>query len=291
MGLRVVWDVVREAGGAWLDDRAPRIAAALAFFTALSIAPILVIALAMAGAAYGDGARGEVAAKLTGLVGEEAAVGVGELVANARWPDAGAVAVVVSLVTLVVGATGVFVELQEALNDVWGVRPKPGRPVRTFVRARVGALAMGVAIGVLLLASLVLTTATDAVGRYATGTVPGAGTAVLGVNLVTLFVFEAFLFGMIFKFLPNTKLHWRDLVVGAVLNAALFTAGKVLIGLYLRHTVSLSGFGAAGSLMAFLVWLYYSALVFVFGAEVTKVTARRGGRAIRPTSRAEAVGG
>jgi len=291
MGLRVIWDVVREAGEAWLDDRAPRIAAALSFFTALSIAPLLVIALAMAGAAYGEGARGEVAAKLTGLVGEEAAVAVAEIVANARWPDAGVVAIVVSLVTLVVGATGVFVELQEALNDVWGVRPKPGRPVRTFVLARVAGLVMGVAIGVLLLASLVLTTATEAVGRYAAGTVPGAETVVRGANLVTLFGVEAFLFGMIFRFLPNTRLHWRDVGVGALLTAALFTAGKLLIGLYLRHTVSLSGFGAAGSLMAFLVWLYYSALVFVFGAEVTKVTARRGGRAIRPTSRAEVVRG
>ncbi|QDU19522.1 YihY/virulence factor BrkB family protein [Urbifossiella limnaea] len=291
MKLRVIWDVVREAGEAWLDDRAPRIAAALAFFSALSIAPLLVIALAMAGAAYGDRARGEVAAKLTGLVGEEAAAAVGEIVANARWPEAGVVAIVVSLVTLVVGATGVFVELQEALNDVWGVRPKPGRPVRTFVLARVASLGMGVAIGILLLASLVLTTATEAAGRYAAGTVPGAELAVRGANLVTLFGFEAALFAMLFKFLPHTKLHWRDVGVGALLTAVLFTVGKVLIGVYLRHTVALSAFGAAGSLMAFLVWLYYSALVFVFGAEVTKVTARRGGRAILPTRNAEAVKG
>lgn len=136
MRLLVIWAVVYEAGDAWLDDRAPRIAAALAFFTALSIAPLLVIALLIAGTAYGEeAARGEVAGKLTGLVGEQAAAAVEEIVANSRGPGTGAVALVVSLVTLVVGATGVFVELQEALNDVWKVRPKPGRPVRTFVRA------------------------------------------------------------------------------------------------------------------------------------------------------------
>jgi membrane protein len=148
MRLRVIWAVVYEAGDAWLDDRAPRIAAALAFFTALSIAPLLVIALLIAGAAYGEeAARGEVAGRLTGLVGEQAAGAVEGLVANSRGPGTGGVAVALSLVALGVGATGVFVELQEALDDVWGVRPRPGRPVRTFVRARLTSLVMGVGSG------------------------------------------------------------------------------------------------------------------------------------------------
>jgi membrane protein len=292
MGLRGIWAVVWEAGDAWLDDRAPRIAAALAFFTALSLAPLLVIVLVIAGSVYGDGAaRGEVAAKLTGLVGEQGAAAVQEIVANARGPGTGAVTIVVSLVTLVVGATGVFVELQEALNDVWKVRPKPGRPFRTFARARLGALGMGVAVGVLMLVSLVLTTAAEAGGRYAAGTVPGVGAGVRAVNLVTLFGVEAVLFALIFKFVPNTKLGWRDVAVGALLTAVLFTVGKLLIGAYLRYTGSLSGFGAAGSLMAFLVWIYFSALVLIFGAEVTKVTARRAGRTIVPTASAEVIRG
>jgi membrane protein len=292
MGLRGIWSVIWESGDAWLDDRAPRIAAALAFFTALSIAPLLVITLVIAGSVYGAGAAsGEVAEKLTGLVGEQAAAAVQEIVANAHGPGTGAVAIVVSLVTLLVGATGVFVELQEALNDVWKVRPKPGRPFRTFARARLGALGMGVAIGVLMLVSLILTTAAEAVGRYATGMVPGAGAGVRAANLVTLFGVEVVLFAMIFKFVPNTKLAWRDVWMGALLTAVLFTIGKLLIGAYLRHTGSLSAFGAAGSLMAFLVWIYFSALVLVFGAEVTKVTAQRAGRAIKPTASAEVIRG
>ncbi|MBP3959855.1 YihY/virulence factor BrkB family protein [Gemmata sp. G18] len=290
MGLRGVWAVVWEAGDAWLDDRAPRIAAALAFFTALSMAPLLVIALLIAGAVYGaEAARGEIAERLTGLVGEQAAAAVEVIVANARGPGTGAVAVVVSLITLFIGATGVFVELQEALNDVWKVRPKPGRPLRTFARARLTSLVMGIGIGVLMLASLVLTTVIEAVGQYAASTVAGTATVVQVVNLVALFGVEALLFAMIFKFLPNARLGWRDVGMGALLTAVLFTIGKFLVGTYLRYTGSLSGFGAAGSLMAFLVWIYFSAMVLVFGAEVTKVTARRAGRAVVPTDNAEVI--
>jgi len=284
MGLPVIWSVFREAGEAWLDDRAPRIAAALAFFTALSLAPLLVITLLIAGAAYGAGARGDVAAKLVDLVGEQGAEAVEEIVANAHGRGTGIVAITVSVFAMVIGATGVFVELQEALNDVWKVRPKPGRPVRTYFRARLVSLIMGVGIGLLMLVSLILTSATEAIGRYA-----GAGSVMQVANLVALFAAETFLFGMIFKFLPNIRLHWRDVGTGAVLTAVLFTLGKLLIGLYLSHTASLSGFGAASSLMAFLMWIYFSALVLVFGAEVTKVTAQRAGRKVMPTESAEVV--
>ncbi|OWK42120.1 YihY/virulence factor BrkB family protein [Fimbriiglobus ruber] len=291
MKLLVIWTVVYEAGEAWLDDRAPRIAAALAFFTALSLAPLLVIALLIAGAVYGsEAARGEVAGKLTGLVGEQAAAAVEEIVANSRGPGTGVLAITISLVTLVIGATGVFVEMQEALNDVWKVRPKPGNPLRTFALARLTSLGMGIGIGFLMLASLILTTATEAVGRYAAESVPGAKVITEVANLAALFAAETLLFAMIFKFLPNAILNWRDVGMGAVLTTILFTVGKYLIGIYLKHTGSLAGFGAAASLMAFLVWIYFSALVLVFGAEVTKVTARLAGRAILPTAGAEAIG-
>ena len=264
----------------------------LAFFTALSLAPLLVIALVIAGAAYGaEAARGEVAGKLAGLVGERPAAAVEEIVAHAHGPGTGAVAIAVSVVTLIIGATGVFVELQEALNDVWKVQPKPGRPIRTFARARLASLGMVIGIGFLMLVSLILTTATEAVGRSAAGTVPGASAVVQVANLVALFVVEAFLFGMIFKLLPNAKPSWRDVGTGALLTAVLFNLGKYLIGTYLRYSGSLSGFGAASSLMAFLMWIYFSALVLIFGAEVTKVTARRAGRPIIPTENAEVIRG
>jgi membrane protein len=291
MRFREIWDVVYEAGDSWLDDRGPRIAAALAFFTALSLAPLLVIALVIAGAAYGESARGEVSGKLTGLVGEQAATAVEEIVANARNRGTGAVSIAISLITLIIGATGVFVELREALNDVWKVHPKPGTPVRTFARARLASLGMVVAIGFLMLVSLILTSATEAIGQYVAGTVPSTRTLVEMANLVALFLVEAFLFAMIFKLLPNAKVSWRDVATGSLLTAVLFNIGKFLIGTYLSHTGTLSGFGAAASLMAFLMWIYFSALVLIFGAEVTKVTAKRAGRKIKPTESAEVIRG
>jgi membrane protein len=289
MRFSVIWKVVQEAGESWLDDRAPRIAAALAFFTALSLAPLLVIALVIAGTAYGESARGEVASKLTGLVGEEAATSVETIVENAHGQGARAVSISISLVTLLIGATGVIVELREALNDVWKVQPKPGTPIRTFARARLASLGMVVAIGFLMLVSLILTSATEAIARYAAGTVPGTRILLVIANLAALFVVEAFLFGMIFKLLPNAQVSWQDVGTGALLTAVLFNFGKYLIGTYLRYSGSLSGFGAASSLMAFLMWIYFSALVLIFGAEVTKVTAKLAGREIKPTKSAEAI--
>ena len=185
MRVKVLWEVVREAGEAWLDDRAPRIGAAIAFFTALSLAPILVIALVIAGLVYGEGAaRGEVADQLAGLVGAEAAKTVEGVLANSRAPRAGVAALAVSLLTLFVGATGVFVELQEALNDVWKVRPRPGRPVRTFVRGRLLSFGMVLGVGFLLLVSLVLGTAVEAAGRYAAGRVLGSAAALQAANFL-----------------------------------------------------------------------------------------------------------
>jgi membrane protein len=291
MRVNALWGIVREAGEAWLDDRAPRIGAAIAFFTALSLAPILVIALVIAGLVYGDeAARGEVAGQLAGLVGEEAARTVEGAVATSRAPRAGA-ALVVSLLTLFVGATGVFVELQEALNDVWKVRPRPGRPVRTFVRGRLVSFGMVLGVGFLLLVSLVLGTAVEAAGRYASGQVFGSATALQAANHLVVFTAEVFLFGMIFKVLPDADLAWRDVLTGAVLTAVLFNLGKYLVGLFLGYSGVASAFGAAGSLMALLVWIYFSALVLVFGAEVAKVTATRAGRRIPPAAHAEVVPG
>lgn len=291
MRVKALWEVVRDAGDAWLDDRGPRIGAAIAFFTALSLAPILVISLVIAGLVYGEGAaRGEVADQLAGLVGAEAAKTVEGVLANSGAPRAGAAAIALSLLTLFVGATGVFAELQEALNDVWKVRPRPGRPVRTFVRGRLLSFGMVLGVGFLLLVSLVLGTAADAAGRSA-ARVLGSAAALQAVNLLLVFAVEVFLFAMIFKVLPDADLAWRDVWTGAVVTAVLFNLGKYLIGLYLGYSGVTSAFGAAGSLVALLVWIYFSALVLVFGAEVAKVTAARAGRRIPPAANAEPVPG
>jgi membrane protein len=292
MRVKVIWAIVREAGEAWMDDRAPRIGAAIAFFTALSLAPILVIALSLAGLVYGDeAARGEVSDQLAGLVGPDAAKTVEGVLANPRAPRVGAVALAVSMITLVVGASGVFGELQDALNDVWKVRPKPGRPVRTFLRGRVLSFVLVVGVGFLLLVSLVLTTALEAGGRYAADRLPGSADWFQAAHLLLALAAEVFLFGMIFKALPDVALAWKDVANGAVLTAVLFNIGKYLTGLYLAHSGVASAFGAAGSLMGFLVWIYYSALALIFGAEVAKVTAERAGRRISPAEHAEVIPG
>ncbi len=288
MRVKAIWEILREAGVAWLDDRAARIGAAIAFFTTLSLAPILVIALVIAGLVYGEeAARGEVAETLTGLVGNEEAKTIEGVLANSRTPRGGVVALSVSFLIMFIGATGVFIELQEALNDVWKVRAKPGRRVRTFLHDRFLSFVIVLGVGFLLLVSVVLNAALEAVGQSTTGRVFGSTVAIQAANIVLTFAVEVILFGMIFKVLPYAKLAWRDVGAGAIFTAILFNFGKYLIGLYLAHSSVTSAYGATGSLMALLVWIYYSVLVFVFGA---KVTAAHAGRRMTPTANAEATG-
>lgn len=292
MTLKSLWEIVRDAGEAWIDDRAPRIGAALAFYTALSLSPILVIALAVAGLVYGEeAARGELTVQIRALVGNALAETVEGVLANSGKPGTSIPALAVGLVTLFLGATGVFNELQEGINDVWKVRPKPGRPVWTFLRSRFLSFAMVLSIGFLLVVSMGLSTAVEVVGRYATSLLPGVSALIQVVNFTLTFLIEAFLFGMIFKVLPDAKLLWRDVATGALLTAMLFTLGKYLIGLYLTVGSVGSAFGAAGSVVALLAWIYYSTQILLFGAEVTKVVAEKAGRRIAPSHGAEAVPG
>ncbi len=292
MSLRTFWIVIRQAGEAWIDDRAPRIGAALAFYTALSLSPLLVILLAIAGLAYGeDAARGEVSDQIKGFVGESGAAAVEAVLANAKKPESGVLALIVGIVTLLIGATGVFGELQEAMNDVWKVRSKRGRPIMTYLKTRFLSLGMVVGVGFLLLVSLTLSTALEAVGRYATGLLPGMAGLLQILNFLVTFGIETFLFGMIFKVLPDANLAWRDVAFGASITAVLFNIGKYVIGLYIGITSVGSSFGAAGSVVAFLVWIYYSTQIVLFGAEITKVVAERAGRRIAPSSGAEAIPG
>ena len=292
MALRTLWDVVRQAGEAWIDDRAPRIGAALAFYTALSLSPLLVILLAVAGLIYGEeAAGGGVARQIESIVGPDEAQTIQSVVANANKPRTGFVALALGVVTLLVGAMGVFGELQEAMNDIWKVRRKPGRPISTFLRTRLLSFSMVVGIGFLLVVSLVLSTALEAVRQYFTGLMPGMAGALQVFNFLLTLLIESFLFGMIFKVLPDARLAWRDVAFGAFLTAGLFTAGKYLIVLYLGFGGVGSAFGAAGSVVALLVWFYYSTQILLFGAEVTKVVAERAGRRIAPAPGAEAVPG
>jgi membrane protein len=274
-------DLVKLAARKWLADRAPRLGAAVAFYSMLSLAPLLVITVAVVGLAFGEGtARAQVLEQARALVGPQGADAVAAMLEHARRPGAGLLASVLSFATLLFGASGVFGELKDALNTIWGVEPPPGGGIGRFLRDRALAFAMVLLIGFLLLAALVVTTVLARVAPSLAGSVPGLAWALRGANFLISLGVYALLFALIFRVLPDAQIAWRDVWVGAVLTAALFAVGTHAIGLYLSEAGVGSPYGAAGSLAVLLVWVYYSAQVLFFGAEVTQVYANRYGSRI-----------
>lgn len=292
MSLREIGSLLREAGKEWAEDNATRLSAALAFYTILSIAPLFVIAVAIAGAVFGhDAATGALTDQLRGLLGDAGAEVAKTTVEHADEPKSGTLATIIGVVTLLFGASGVFGELQGALNAIWNVKPKPDRGIWGKVRDRFLSFGMVLVVGFLLLVSLVITTALTAFGGYLEGLAPGAPVLMHAANFVLSFLVVTALFALIFKFLPDAEITWRDVWFGAVVTAILFTIGKYGIGLYLGKSAPGTPFGAAGSLVAFVVWVYYSGLIVFFGAELTQVTARHAGREIKPTENAVRASG
>ena len=274
MNVRAGWELLKTAASDWVADDAPRLGAALAFYTMLSIAPLLVVVTTIAGFVYGaQAARGELVQQLQGLVGQQGAEALQTMLANAYHPAAGIIASVIGIIVLLLSATGVFVELQSSLNRIWAVRGRAAGGVLGFVRTRLLSFLMILAIGLLLLALLALSAVLTAVGHY----VAGDGSAALwqGVNIVVSLGVITVLFALIFKVLPEAQVAWKDVWIGAAVTAVLFTIGKYLIGLYLTTSAVGSTYGAAGSLAVFLVWVYYSAQIVFFGAELTQAYADR----------------
>lgn len=288
MRLKDAWTALREAATGWVDDNATRLSAALAFYTILSIAPLFVIAIAIAGMAFGEeAATGALTDQLRGLLGDAGAEVAKTTVEKADKPKAGTIATIIGIVTLLFGAAGVFGELQGALNTIWNVKLKPGVGIWAKVKQRFLSFGMVLVIGFLLLVSLVMTTALTAFGGYLEGQAPGVPTLMRLANFVLSFAVVAALFALIFKYLPDAQVAWKDVWFGALVTAALFTVGKYLIGLYLGTAGVGTPFGAAGSMVAFVVWVYYSGLIVFFGAELTQVAAKRAGREIKPAENAE----
>lgn len=291
-GWRAAWQIIRETASDWSEDNASRLAAALAYYSLLSLAPLLVIAVAVSGFFLGDeAARGQVVGELSAILGAEAAKGIQAIVASAQSPAAGMWSTIVGVVTLFIGASGVFGELQSSLNTVWEVKARPGLGFWRQVRIRFFSFTMVLGVAFLLLVSLILTTAVSAVGAKLSQAValPGGELLWQGVNaLVSLFVIAG-AFGLIFKFVPDVKVAWRDVWVGAMVTAVLFTLGKSLLGLYLGKAAVGSAYGAAGSIVALVVWVYYATQIFLLGAEFTQVQARRNGRQIEPSRYAVSI--
>jgi membrane protein len=288
MKLREVWTIGKEAGSGWAEDNASQLSAAVAFYTILSLAPLLVIVTAIVGWVLGpEVASGQLHQQLQGLLGDGGAEVAKTAAENANKPKTGIFATIIGVCTLLYGASGVFTSLQTALNTVWHVKPKPGRGIWATIRDRFLSFGMVLVVGFLLLVSLVITTALTAVGGYLGGLMPGIPVLLHVLNFVVSFVVVAALFALIFKYLPDVKISWRDVWFGALVTSALFTLGKYLIGLYLAKAAPGSAYGAAGSVVAFVVWVYYSGLIVFFGAELTRVTAAHAGRQIEPAEGAE----
>ncbi len=272
----------------WSNDKAPRLGAALAYYTVFSLAPLLVVALAVVGLAFEqEAAEGSVYETMRELVGAEGARLIETMVERAGRGGRGIWATILGLSLLLFGATTVFAQLQDALNEIWRVKPKKRSGWWSLLRSRLLSLGLVVGIGFLLLVSLMMSTMLAVVGNYLQNVLPGGDTLWRLLNALISFGVITFLFAAIYKVLPDARIRWRDVMLGAAVTAFLFTVGKYLIGLYIGNSSFGSVYGAAGSLVVILVWVYYSAQIVFLGAEFTQVWARRHGRSIAPEPFAE----
>lgn len=271
MDIKQIGGLVKTAFSSWVDDYAQSMGAALAYYTMFSIAPLLLIVISIAGLIFGaDAARGEIFGQLRGLMGEQGALAVQSLLESVSKPAQGISATIIGAVLLLVGATTVFGELQDALDRIWRApeRDRSGG-IWGLLRSRVLSFGMILGIGFLLMVSLVLSAVLAAMGKWWGGIFGGWETLATAVNFFVSFALTTAVFAMIYKIMPRVKIDWRDVWIGAAVTALLFAIGKLLIGLYIGKSGVTSGFGAAGSLVAMLLWVYYSAQIFLMGAEFT----------------------
>jgi membrane protein len=274
-----IWQLIRATFQEWQDDQASRLAAALSYYTVFSIAPLLIIVISLVGLVIGQReAQGQIVTQIAGYVGAESAGFIEGMLQQMSQPRDSIIATVIGVITLLLGATGVFGELQASLNQIWDVPPKQQsaqQGVKSLVFTRVLSFGMVLAVGFLLLVSFVISTAVTAATTWVIGDRVTIAFISQALNFVVGFAVITLLFALIFKFLPDTKIHWRDVWPGAIVTSLLFTVGRLLISLYLSHSSTASVYGAAGSLVVLLLWVYYSAQILFFGAEFTQVFSRR----------------
>ncbi len=283
-----IWTLLKSAANGYIADNSLSRGAAIAYYTVFSLAPVLVIVIAVAGLVFGaDAARGAIVAQMGGLMGEQGAAAVQTMIKGASNRASGGIATAIGIVTLLITASGVFSEMQAALNDVWRAQPHSGT-VTQLVKVRLISLGLVMALGFLLMVSLVVSAGLTALGTWLNGLFPGAPLLLRALSLLVSFALLAVLFALIYKMLPDTRLAWRDVIVGGIATALLFTIGKYLIGLYIGSSNAATSFGAAGALAVVLLWIYYSSQIFLFGAQFTRAYAdilhgrREGGSPAQP---------
>jgi membrane protein len=271
-----IWPLFKQAVQAWSADYAPSMGAALSYYTLFSIAPLLLIVIAVAGLFFGDeAARGEITSGLSGLMGEEGGKAIEDMIASASKPAEGIIATVTGVFVLILGATTVFGELQNSLDRIWRAPAREAGGVWRLLRSRLLSIGMILGIAFLLMVSLVLDTVLNALGKM-WGT-EGWQVLAQGVNFAVGFALTTTVFALIYKLMPRARIEWHDVWVGALVTAALFTVGKFLISLYIGRSAVASSFGAAGSLAVVMIWVYYSAQIFLLGAEFTWVYSHEHG--------------
>ncbi len=290
--------ILQRTGAGWWNDNVPRLGASLAYYTLFALAPILIVAITIAGVFFGaEAVQREVTGQIQGLVGEHGARAVQAMLEGAHQRSGNGVATAIGLTTFFLGATGAFLELQTALNAIWRVKPKPGAGIKQMLFQRLVSFGLVIGVGFLLLVSLLVSAGLSALDRYVGTLVPDIALIWQGVNTLVSLGVVTLLFAMIYQFLPDADLRLRDVWVGALVTAGLFGIGKFLIGLYLGTSGVASTYGAAGSVVVLLIWVYYSAQVVLLGAEFTRAYVERFGARPKPSEYAtkdpapEAVGG
>lgn len=289
MNLKSAGTLIRETFQDWSEDKAPRLAAALAYYTVFSLAPLLILVIAIAGFIIGNNAniRMQIINQVQGMMGQQGAQAVDTLITNTNAPGGGGIiATVIGIVTLLLGATGVFGQLQDALNTIWEVTPKEGRGIMGILKDRFLSFTMILGVAFLLLVSLVISAGLAVLNGYFTNLMGGMGFLAQALNIIISLGIVTLIFAMIFKILPDVEIAWSDVWIGALVTAVLFTIGKQLLSLYLGRSAATSAFGAAGSLVILLLWVYYSAQILFMGAEFTQVYARLHGSKIAPSPNA-----
>jgi len=274
--LKVIKEITYKTYDQFLDDKGFKMAAALSYYAAFSLGPLLIICISIAGFIFGEEAvRGELSSQITYLIGKEGAEMVEIIIKGASNLTTGFIAGIISLILLVLGSLGVFVELQESLNIIWGVEPKPGRGIWGFLKTRVTSFSMVIATGFLMMISLIINTFIGLLYKLLGEYVNPAFPATEIINLVSSFIIITLLFAFMFKYLPDVIISWRYVWIGAVITSILFSVGKYLIGLYLGNSSYSSTYGAAASFIIIFIWIYYSGIILFLGAEFTQVYRSR----------------
>jgi membrane protein len=270
--VSVFWSAIKS----FQSDNVPRLGAALAYYTLFAIAPVLLVLIAIAGFVFGaEAVRGEIVGQLRGLLGTDGALLVQGLLESAARPRDGILATIIGGVMFLLAVTGAFNELQGALNQIWRVKPRPGSMIKEFLEHRIRSFGLVVSIGFLMLVSLAVSAGLAALGAWLNRLFPGAAPVLNILNILVSLAVTTMLFGLLYIILPDVKLRWRDVFVGAFVTSLLFNIGKQLIGLYLGQTATASAFGAAGSIVVLMIWVYYSSQIVLLGAEFTRVYMER----------------